>query len=141
MTVNIPLPPGATGDVARAAFDVSARPAIEAFAPDWVLVSCGFDAHRDDPLGGLALSSGDYAELARVVSEFAPRPGRLALFLEGGYNPASLQCSVQATLGALIGSSVEVEGPTSGGPGLAQVQAAEVERRRAIDRVYDGLTS
>ena len=141
LTVNIPLPPGATGDVARAAFDVSARPAIEAFVPDWVLVSCGFDAHRDDPLGGLAFSSGDYAELARVVSEFAPRPGRLALFLEGGYNPASLQCSVQATLGALIGSSVEVEGPTSGGPGLAQVQAAEVERRRAIDRVYDGLTS
>ena len=63
-------------------------PTIEEFRPDWVLVSCGFDAHRADPLGELALSSGDFAELARVVSEFAPRPGRLALFLEGGYDPA-----------------------------------------------------
>ena len=140
LTVNVPLPPGATGDVARAAVDVTARPAIEAFAPDWVLVSCGFDAHRDDPLGQLALSSGDFAELARVVSEFAPRPGRLALFLEGGYNPTSLQSSVQATLGALIGSPVDGERPTSGGPGLAQVRATGSERRRAIDRI-DGEQS
>ena len=137
LTVNVPLPPRTTGDVARLAFDVAARPEIEAFAPDWVLVSCGFDAHRDDPLGQLALSSGDFAELARVVSEFAPRPGRLALFLEGGYNPASLHSSVQATLGALLGVPVEVEAPTSGGPGLAQVQAAGSERRRALDRIGD----
>ena len=141
LTVNVPLPPGATGDVARAAFDVAARPAVEAFAPDWVLVSCGFDAHRGDPLGQLALSSGDFAELARVVNEFAPRPGRLALFLEGGYDPASLQSSVQATLGALIGSPVDAERPTSGGPGLAQVRESESERRRAIDRIYDQLSS
>ena len=135
LTINVPLPPGATGDVARAAVDMTARPAIEAFAPDWVLVSCGFDAHRDDPLGQLALSSGDFAELARVVNEFAPRPGRLALFLEGGYNPASLQSSVQATLGALIGSPVDAERTTSGGPGLEQVRATGPERQRAIDRI------
>jgi acetoin utilization deacetylase AcuC-like enzyme len=140
LTVNVPLPPGATGDVARAAVDVTARPAIEAFAPDWVLVSCGFDAHRDDPLGQLALSSGDFADLARVVSEFAPRPGRLALFLEGGYNPASLQSSVQATLGALVGSPVDAERPTSGGPGLEQVRAVGSERRRAIDRIEGELS-
>jgi acetoin utilization deacetylase AcuC-like enzyme len=141
LTVNIPLPPGATGDVARTAVDVTARPAIEDFAPDWVLVSSGFDAHRDDPLARLALSSGDFAELARLVSEFAPRPGRLALFLEGGYNPVSLQSSVQATLGALIGSAVDAERPTSGGPGLAQVRAAGPERQRAVDRIDDELSS
>ena len=50
-TVNVPLPQGATGDVVRAALDRSARSTMEEFAPDWVLVSCGFDAHRDDPLG------------------------------------------------------------------------------------------
>ena len=85
LTVNLPLPPGATGDVVRAALDDEARATIEDFAPDWVLVSCGFDAHRDDPLSDLDLSSGDFAELACIVRDFAPRPGRLALFLEGGY--------------------------------------------------------
>ena len=103
LTVNLPLPAGATGDVVRAALDEVARPTIEDFRPDWVLVSCGFDAHRDDPLAELALSSGDFAELARLVSEFAPVPGRLALFLEGGYDLGALASSVQSTLGALVG--------------------------------------
>jgi acetoin utilization deacetylase AcuC-like enzyme len=135
LTVNLPLPPGATGDVVRTAIDAVARPAIEEFAPDWVLVSCGFDAHRSDPLGELELSSGDFAELARVVAEFAPRPGRLALFLEGGYNPASLASSAEATLGALVGAGERPEAPTSGGPGLAQLRADRSERLRAIDQV------
>ena len=72
LTVNLPLPPGATGDVVRAALDEEARATIEAFRPDWVLVSCGFDAHRDDPLSNLQLSSGDFAELARIVRDFVP---------------------------------------------------------------------
>ena len=72
LTLNLPLPPGATGDVVRAALDQEARATIEEFGPDWVLVSCGFDAHRDDPLSDLQLSSGDFAELARIVREFAP---------------------------------------------------------------------
>ena len=59
LTVNVPLPRGATGDVVRCAFDEVAQPAIDRFLPDWVLVSCGFDAHRADPLGELALSTGD----------------------------------------------------------------------------------
>ena len=126
-TVNIPLPPGATGDVVRAALDRSARSAMEEFAPDWVLVSCGFDAHRDDPLAQLALSSGDFADLARLVRELAP-PGRLALFLEGGYDASSLSASVEATLAALLdlpghGEVLDVgwpgPGPAGGGAGGA----------------------
>jgi acetoin utilization deacetylase AcuC-like enzyme len=139
LTVNLPLPRGATGDVVRAALDEVARPTIEAFAPDWVLVSCGFDAHRADPLGELELSGGDFAELAWVVGEFAPRPGRLALFLEGGYEPAALASSVEATLGALLGVDGDIPAPTSGGPGLSQVRAAGSERLRAIDRVHMGV--
>jgi acetoin utilization deacetylase AcuC-like enzyme len=136
-TVNVPVPPGATGDVLRAALDEEARPAVEEFAPDWVLVSCGFDAHADDPLAQLELSSGDFAELARVVSGFAPRAGRLALFLEGGYNPAALASSAEATLGALLGLSGHGGQPrTSGGPGMAELRAARLERRRAIDQAY-----
>jgi acetoin utilization deacetylase AcuC-like enzyme len=133
LTLNLPLPPGATGDVVRAALDEEARASIEAFEPDWVLVSCGFDAHRDDPLSNLQLSSEDFAELACIVREFAPRAGRLALFLEGGYEAASLAASVEATLGALLGRSGAASLPTQGGPGLAQLRADGTARRRAID--------
>ncbi len=135
LTVNLPVPPGATGDVVRAALDEAARPVIEEFQPHWVLVSCGFDAHQADPLGQLALSSGDFAELARVVGEFAPGPGRIALFLEGGYNPVALQTSVEATLAPLLGLHTHPAAPTSGGPGLAQLREDRTERLRAVDRV------
>jgi acetoin utilization deacetylase AcuC-like enzyme len=133
LTLNLPLPPGATGDVVRAALDTEARATIEAFRPDWVLVSCGFDAHRDDPLSNLQLSSGDFAELARIVRDFAPRPGRLALFLEGGYDATALTSSVEATLGALLGRPAHPAAPTHGGPGLAELRAGATARRRAVD--------
>lgn len=134
-TLNLPLPPGATGDVVRAAIDEEARGAIEAFSPDWVLVSAGFDAHRADPLSNLELSSEDFAELARIVRTFTPRSGRLAVFLEGGYDLAALQASVEATLAALL--DLRGRGPTgdttSGGPGRRELQSARAERRRALD--------
>jgi len=136
LTLNMPLPPGATGDVVRAAIDEVARGTIEDFRPDWVLVSCGFDAHQADPLGELELSGGDFAELARVVQEFAPGPGRLALFLEGGYNQLSLASSVEATLGALLGVQGHRPATTSGGPGLGQLRADDTARLHAIDRVH-----
>jgi acetoin utilization deacetylase AcuC-like enzyme len=138
LTVNLPVPPGATGDVVRAAMDEVARPAIEEFAPQWVLVSCGFDAHQADPLAQLELSSGDFAELGRIVREFAPGPGRLALFLEGGYNLDALQSSVEATLAPLLGLSHHSSAPTSGGPGMAQLREDRAERLRAIDRARSG---
>ena len=137
LTINLPVPPGATGDVLRTALDEVARPSIEAFAPDWVLVSCGFDAHEADPLSELRLSSGDFAELARVVRDFAPAPGRLALFLEGGYDLDALRTSVEATLAALLGTPNRPPPPTVGGRGLAQLREDRTQRLRAIDRVHD----
>jgi acetoin utilization deacetylase AcuC-like enzyme len=134
LTVNVPLPAGATGDVVQLAVEHVAREPIEQFSPDWVLVSCGFDAHRSDPLAELALSCGDFARLAHVVSGFAPRPGRLALFLEGGYDLRSLRMSVASTLGSLLGGSDEPEAPTSGGPGSDMVRAARTARERAMER-------
>jgi acetoin utilization deacetylase AcuC-like enzyme len=128
LTVNIPLPPGATGDVVRRAIDEVAQPTIEEFAPTWVLVSAGFDAHRADPLAELSLSSGDFAQLGRAVAAFAPRPGRLILFLEGGYDLGALRSSVTATLSALLGGADGTEAPTSGGPGSEQVRQARDAR-------------
>jgi acetoin utilization deacetylase AcuC-like enzyme len=133
-TVNVPLPAGATGDIVRRAIDEVALPAIDDFDPTWVLVSAGFDAHRADPLAELALSSGDFAELARTVAGFAPRPGRLVLFLEGGYDLGALRMSVAAALGALLGGFYQPEDPTYGGPGAEMVHLARSERDEALHR-------
>lgn len=122
LTRNIPLPPGATGDVALAAFDLVIDPAVEAFGPTWLVVSAGFDAHRNDPIGGLSWSSGDYAALTRRVSDYAPSRRRL-VFLEGGYDLPALAASVGACVAALAGRSHAPEPPTSGGPGMDAVRA------------------
>jgi len=135
LTLNVPLPPGATGDVVHLAFERLVTPVVEDFAPTWVLVSAGFDAHRADPLADLALTAGDFADLARVVSGYAPTPGRLVLFLEGGYQLDALRASVAATLGALVDSPEPVEPPSAGGPGSEQLDAVATRRREALDQM------
>jgi acetoin utilization deacetylase AcuC-like enzyme len=133
LTLNVALPAGATGDVVRRALDEVAVPVIAAFGPTWVLVSAGFDAHRADPLADLLLSSGDFAALAQTAAELAPSPGRLVLFLEGGYDLGALRSSVAATLGALVGAGPAPEPPTSGGPGREAVEMAARTRARALE--------
>jgi acetoin utilization deacetylase AcuC-like enzyme len=136
LTLNIPLPAGATGDVVHRALTDLAVPAIEHFSPTWVLVSAGFDAHRADPIAELALSSGDFAELARLVGDLVPRPGRLALFLEGGYDLHALRASVRASLGALLGEVSASEPATSGGPGRSDIEDIGRVFRQAVDHVH-----
>jgi acetoin utilization deacetylase AcuC-like enzyme len=135
-TVNIPLPAGATGDVVRRAFDDIAAPVIEEFEPTWVLVSAGFDAHRADPMANLELTSGDFAEVALTVAGFAPRPGRLAMFLEGGYDLAALRSSVLATLSAVLENSYDAEEHSAGGPGGDHVRRAKSERLSALEMMH-----
>jgi acetoin utilization deacetylase AcuC-like enzyme len=132
-TVNVPLPAGATGESVRRAIDDVAAPVIAEFEPTWVLVSAGFDAHRADPLADLDLSSGDFAALARAAAEMTPGPGRLVLFLEGGYDLVALRTSVTDTLGALLGSGPPSEPPTSGGPGRQAVAQAARLRTAALE--------
>ena len=132
-TLNIPLPSGATGDVVQRALEDLASPLIDEFAPTWVLVSAGFDAHRADPMAELQLTSGDFAELARLALSFAPRPGRVAMFLEGGYDLGALRASVHATLAAALDGVVDAEPRSNGGPGVDQVALVGRERRVAIE--------
>ncbi len=125
LTVNVPLPAGATGDVVRRALDDVAAPAIDAFAPTWVLVSAGFDAHRGDPLADLALSGGDFAALARMVSAFAPRPGPGAV-PRGGVRPgraADVGCRHAGSINRCVADG---SGGTAdlGGPGAEFVERA-----------------
>ncbi|MCZ7527812.1 MAG: histone deacetylase [Acidimicrobiia bacterium] len=124
-TCNLPLPAGATGDVYLRAMDEVVGPLAERFAPTWVLVSAGYDAHRADPLTGLGLSAGDFADLTARVASLAPGPGRLVAFLEGGYDLDALRDSVVATLATLAGEGGgRAEPPTAGGPGQPVVDAA-----------------
>jgi acetoin utilization deacetylase AcuC-like enzyme len=136
LNLNVPLPPGATGDVVRRALEEVAAPVVEAFDPTWVLVSAGFDAHRDDPMAELALSAGDYALLAREVAGYAPRDGRMVVFLEGGYDLDALRMSVASSLGAWVGADLapgDDERATAGGPGVEAVVAAGTARARALE--------
>ena len=128
-TLNLPFPAGTTGDVYLAAFDEVVAPAVERFAPDWVLVSAGYDAHRADPLTDLGLSAGDFADIARRVAGYAPGPGRLILFLEGGYDLDALTASVGASLAGVMDTSYRPEPATSGGPGGGVVDAAARQRQ------------
>jgi acetoin utilization deacetylase AcuC-like enzyme len=126
LTLNIPVPPGATGDVMLYALDEVVAPAVEQFRPTWVLISSGFDAHGADPLANLALSAGDFADMAKRAQAFAPAPGRLALVLEGGYDLAAVAHSAGAVVSALQGESYRPEPATSGGPGRDMVERARL---------------
>jgi acetoin utilization deacetylase AcuC-like enzyme len=124
-TSNVPLPAGATGDLYLRAVDELVAPLAARHTPDWVLVSCGFDAHRADPLTGLGLSAGDYGALAARMTQIVTRRGRVIMFLEGGYDLGALRDGTAATVTALTGETVApVEPPTSGGPGREVVDAA-----------------
>jgi acetoin utilization deacetylase AcuC-like enzyme len=129
---NVPTPPGTTGASWRAALDDVVAPVVDRFDPTWVLVSAGFDAHRDDPLAGHALAAGDYADLARRVAGFAPGPGRLVLALEGGYDLDALGRSVGAAAAAVLDVEHRPEPATAGGPGDAVVAALAARWRELL---------
>ncbi|HET9690656.1 MAG TPA: histone deacetylase, partial [Acidimicrobiales bacterium] len=128
-TVNIPLPAGATGDVYLDAVDRVIAPLAARARPDWLLISAGFDAHRADPLTGLALSAADYGPLTARLAALVP-PGRVVVLLEGGYDLAALEHSTAATLAGLAGATGDGrreaggEAPSGGGPGRDMVTAA-----------------
>ena len=123
-TMNLPFPPGTTGDSYLAAIDRVIGPTLELFAPTWLIISAGFDAHVRDPLTDLALSSGDFARITGRLARLVP-PGRCLAMLEGGYDLQALESSAAATLAVLAGAPVEPDEPaTSGGPGMRVVDAA-----------------
>ena len=121
-TLNVPLPPGATGEAYDRAMTDVVVPVITRFAPTWLIISAGFDAHRADPITDLGLSSGDYGPLtAQLLALVAP--GRRLVMLEGGYDLAALRDSTAATLAAMLDVDFAPEPRTTGGPGIANVEA------------------
>jgi acetoin utilization deacetylase AcuC-like enzyme len=101
---NAPLAPGSGDDPFTAAWLERLLPAVETFRPEAILVSAGYDAHRDDPLANLEVTEAGYAAVAEALGRLAGRlriPG-VALTLEGGYDLAALRASVAATVTGLV---------------------------------------
>jgi acetoin utilization protein AcuC len=102
--VNVPLPPRTGSDEFREAFDTLVLPALEAFAPELVMISAGFDAHAADPLADLRLYESDYAWATWRLGEIADAcaKGRMVSTLEGGYDLDALAASAAAHVKALM---------------------------------------
>jgi acetoin utilization deacetylase AcuC-like enzyme len=103
---NAPLAPGDDGAAVGEAFDAVVMPALEAFSPDLLIISAGFDAHQRDPLANINLTEEDFAVLTRQLVDFAAThcEGRVVSLLEGGYDLKGLSMSVGAHVRALMGS-------------------------------------
>ena len=102
--VNIPLPPGSDGGDFRAAWETTILPALDAFAPELLIVSAGFDAHHADPLAELRLTERDFAWVSErlVACADTHAGGRIVSVLEGGYNLDALAASAAAHVRALM---------------------------------------
>ena len=102
--VNAPLPPGATGAAFRAAWSDTILPALDRFAPELLIVSAGFDAHKADPLAQLRLETADFGWVTERLLEIAAlhSQGRLVSVLEGGYDLDALAASVALHVRTLL---------------------------------------
>ena len=115
-TVNLPFEAGAVAEDFQAAFDRVLLPVLRQFEPDLLLVSAGFDAHEDDPLGGLRLTADTFGAMTmalRAVAEESCR-GRIVAVTEGGYDLHALAASLNATIDALHGPLTAPAWPSSG---------------------------
>jgi len=120
-SINLPVAAGSTDDVWLGMLEWIVVPAAEEFAPDLVLISAGYDAHRDDPLGGCLLDGEAFAEMARHMRALGERVGApVGAVLEGGYDTGALADSVARTMAALTSD----EAPGSVAPGFFVGRAA-----------------
>ena len=108
-TLNLPFPAGSSDDDYRLAFESRVIPAIDAFRPEFLLISAGFDAHADDPLAQIELSDQAFGWMTRFLVEAANVHcgGKIVSTLEGGYNLAALGRSVVQHLIALAGANAK----------------------------------
>jgi acetoin utilization deacetylase AcuC-like enzyme len=101
--LNVPLPDGTGSTVFRDVWDRVIFPRVDAFKPELILISAGFDAHKDDPLAGMMLETEDFAWVTRRICELADLhcAGRVVSALEGGYDLEALGASAAAHVGVL----------------------------------------
>lgn len=139
-TVNVPLPPGCGDHDYIGVLRRLLVPVALAFRPELILVSCGFDAHRDDPLASMQITGEGFAAMTRIVRALATElcAGRIAFLLEGGYAKSGLFEGTSAVLDVLLSDGAPLLEPApEAAPGstLAHVvgQVAGAHRRRFAD--------
>ncbi|MBX3305529.1 MAG: histone deacetylase [Nitrospira sp.] len=103
-TINVPMEAGEGDEEYHNTFLKALVPAADAFKPEFVIISAGFDAHKDDPLASMGLTEAGYTDLTNIVAGVAKRhaKGRILSSLEGGYNLTALAESVDAHVNALL---------------------------------------
>jgi acetoin utilization deacetylase AcuC-like enzyme len=126
-TLNVPMPAGCGDDEYVGVFQRILAPAARAFRPDYWIVSCGFDAHEDDPLAAMRVTESGYAGLTAIVRALAEElsGGRMLFVLEGGYSLRGLREGVRALIAGL----------------LADAPALPAERALARDSALAGLVA
>lgn len=129
--ISIPLPEGCGDDEYLSIFDDIILPAVRRFRPELLLISAGFDAHRDDPLAGMKVSTEGYSGIAGRIKRLAEEicGGRMVFCLEGGYNLEALAASVAATFRALLGDAPDLS-PRPVPRRIAGLAAALKQRNR-----------
>lgn len=117
LTINVPLLAGQGDDNYQQVFEEIFLPALMDYQPELLLISAGYDAHRDDPIGGMRVSGDGFGKMADLIASVADTVagGRLVATLEGGYDPAALALSVHQTLLAMDGRHLQSIGLSGAG--------------------------
>jgi acetoin utilization deacetylase AcuC-like enzyme len=134
-TVNLPLPFGLGDADYQVAFEQLLVPIADAYSPELVLVSAGFDAHHADPLGRMRLTTGGFARLCAMIQRIADRHAhsRIVFVLEGGYDLKGLAASVRACVDTLSGAQPRADDGNDA-PGEAIIKV--IARAKDIHRHF-----
>jgi acetoin utilization deacetylase AcuC-like enzyme len=135
-TVNVPLEAGSTdGDYADV-FESVVTPVIDQFRPELLLISAGFDAHEQDPLARMRLSTPGYAALTKSLCDAADRHchGRLVAVTEGGYDLSALKACLESTIAILDGAPVQA--PTDAPRPATQRSRMAIAQTRSAHSTY-----
>jgi acetoin utilization deacetylase AcuC-like enzyme len=129
-TVNLPLEGGASDADVLHAWNQVMTPVVDEYRPELILVSAGFDTWQRDPLGGMRMTAEGFRALFGLYASWARRhcPGRLAIALEGGYDPEGVAAGVRAALEAARGGAAMPEG-VAGAPRASTREMVEAVRR------------
>ena len=119
-TVNLPIEAGGTDADHDRVYLAAALPVLRQFKPELILVSAGFDAHMDDPLGGMRVTAQEFGRLTALIAAVADEccQGRVVAVTEGGYDLKALAASLSATIAALAGDTTlaDLPAPTGATP-------------------------
>ncbi len=139
--INVPLPPGSGHGAYVAAFERIVVPAIDQFAPELIIIACGFDAGMSDPLGRMLCYSETYREMTRQVTALASThcDGRVLICHEGGYSPTYVPFCGLAMLEELVAHRTAVDDPLAAWYARVGGRTLQHHQESLIDAITKGV--